>query len=67
MIKELTMEKTRLLDSWKTMKLVDVCIVERGSSPRPIKKYITDDENGVNWIKIGDTKNIEKYIYKTNH
>ena len=53
-------------DDWKTMKLVDVCIVERGSSPRPIKKYITDDENGVNWIKIGDTKNIEKYIYETN-
>jgi type I restriction enzyme S subunit len=66
MIKESTMENTKLLDSWKTMKLVDVCIVERGSSPRPIKKYITDDENGVNWIKIGDTKNIEKYIYETN-
>lgn len=66
MIKELTMEKTSLLDGWKTMKLVDVCIVERGSSPRPIKKYITDDEGGVNWIKIGDTKNIEKYIYETN-
>jgi type I restriction enzyme S subunit len=66
MIKESTMENTRLLDSWKTMKLVDVCIVERGSSPRPIRKYITDDENGVNWIKIGDTKNIEKYIYETN-
>jgi type I restriction enzyme S subunit len=66
MSKELTIENTILLDSWKTMKLVDVCIVERGSSPRPIKKYITDDENGVNWIKIGDTKNIEKYIYETN-
>ena len=66
MIKELTKENTSLLDGWKTMKLVDVCIVERGSSPRPIKKFVTDDEDGVNWIKIGDTKNIEKYIYKTN-
>lgn len=29
----------------------------RGSSPRPISQYTTKDENGVNWIKIGDTKN----------
>ena len=47
------------------MKLIDVCLVERGSSPRPIKKYITNDKNGVNWIKIGDTKGIDKYIYST--
>ena len=50
---------------WEIKKLGDVCIVERGSSPRPIKDFITDDEDGVNWIKIGDTKNIEKYIYTT--
>lgn len=53
-------------DDWEIKKLIDVCVVERGSSPRPIKKYITDNEDGVNWIKIGDTKNIEKYIYETN-
>jgi type I restriction enzyme S subunit len=52
-------------DDWTEQKLGEVCKVERGSSPRPIKNFITDDENGVNWIKIGDTKNIEKYIYKT--
>ncbi|MEH6965037.1 restriction endonuclease subunit S [Priestia megaterium] len=28
----------------------------RGSSPRPIQNYLTKN-NGVNWIKIGDTKN----------
>lgn len=50
---------------WEIKKLVDVCIVERGSSPRPIEKYQTDGPDGVNWIKIGDTKNIEKYIYAT--
>lgn len=66
MTKELTVENTSLPDGWEIMKLIDVCIVQRGSSPRPIKKYITDDKNGVNWIKIGDTKNIEKYIYETN-
>ena len=52
-------------NNWQEKKLVDVCIVERGSSPRPIEKFITDDEDGVNWIKIGDTKNVDKYIYKT--
>ena len=29
----------------------------RGSSPRPIREYLTQDVSGVNWIKIGDTKN----------
>lgn len=52
-------------DGWVEKKLGDVCIVERGSSPRPIKKYQTDDPNGVNWVKIGDTKNVDKYICST--
>ncbi|MEI8247518.1 MAG: restriction endonuclease subunit S [Lentisphaerota bacterium] len=50
---------------WEIKKLVDVCIVERGSSPRPIEKYQTDRSDGVNWIKIGDTKGVDKYIYST--
>ena len=33
----------------------------RGSSPRPIVKYITS-KDGVNWIKIGDTKNASNNI-----
>jgi len=53
-------------DDWEERTLGSVCLVERGSSPRPIKKYLTDRKDGVNWIKIGDTKNIERYIYKTN-
>lgn len=40
--------------------------IKRGGSPRPIQKYLTSDTNGINWIKIGDTKNIDKYIFKTN-
>jgi len=54
-----------LREGWEVRKLGEVCEVQRGSSPRPIRKYITDDENGVNWIKIGDTKNVDKYIYTT--
>ena len=41
--------------NWPVKKIGEVCIVERGSSPRPIDKYITDGPNGINWIKIGDT------------
>lgn len=52
-------------EGWELKKLGEVCIVERGSSPRPIKKYQTDSSDGVNWIKIGDTKGVNKYIYST--
>ena len=44
------------MNNWEKKKLGEVCIVERGSSPRPIEKYQTDSPDGVNWIKIGDTK-----------
>ncbi len=39
--------------------------VQRGASPRPIAQYITDDEDGVPWIKIGDTSSGLKYVQKT--
>jgi len=52
-------------EDWEEKKLDNVCLVERGSSPRPIKKYLTTNENGVNWIKIGDTKGINKYLSET--
>ena len=48
---------------WKEKTLGEVCIVERGSSPRPIKNFITDDGSGVNWIKIGDCSG--KYVTST--
>ena len=43
----------------------DVFTIERGGSPRPIDEFITDDEKGINWIKIGDTKGVSKYITGT--
>ena len=52
-------------EGWEYKKLGDACIVERGSSPRPIRDYITDSEDGVNWIKIGDTNKNEKYVTST--
>ena len=43
----------------------DIATIARGASPRPIKNFITNDKNGVNWIKIGDVKTGEKYITET--
>ena len=43
------------MSKWQMKPLGDLCVIERGGSPRPIDEYITDDPNGVNWIKIGDT------------
>ena len=42
-----------------------VADVARGGSPRPIKDYLTDSPQGVNWIKIGDTEKGGKYINST--
>lgn len=50
---------------WKIKKLGDVLSIERGGSPRPISKYITDSEDGLNWIKISDATASDKYIFKT--
>ena len=50
---------------WIVKPLGEVVVVERGSSPRPIKKYQTDSDDGVNWIKIGDTKEGAKYVEAT--
>ena len=50
--------------SWEYKKIGDVCVVERGGSPRPIDKFITDDEDGINWIKICDTSD-SMYITET--
>lgn len=52
-------------EDWEEKTLGEVCKVERGSLPRPINKYFTDKPDGVNWIKIGDTKEVDKYIYTT--
>ena len=41
--------------------------IQRGGSPRPIENFITsDDKIGINWVKIGDVKPGQRYIYKTN-
>ncbi len=52
-------------DSWQWVRLGDISEIARGGSPRPIKEYITKNDDGVNWIKIGDSEKGSKYINHT--
>lgn len=59
-------EKMFALDnklSWIT--LGEVAKINRGASPRPISTYLTENEDGVPWIKIGDAGKSSKYILNT--
>ena len=49
-------------DGWVWCRLGEIADIARGGSPRPIEYFITDKENGINWIKIGDTVPESKYI-----
>ena len=51
---------------WEWVNFGSVSEIERGGSPRPIKSFFTTDEDGLNWIKIGDTDQGGKYITSTN-
>ena len=50
---------------WEVKKLGGVCLIERCGSPRPIKDYITEEEDGLNWIKIGDAQEGSIFINST--
>ena len=46
-------------------KFGNIASIQRGASPRPISQFITNDMDGVNWIKIGDVDKESKYITKS--
>ncbi|MCK7265296.1 restriction endonuclease subunit S [Enterobacter asburiae] len=48
---------------WKM--LGEIAKIQRGASPRPIAQYMTDADDGIPWIKIGDTSPGSKYINGT--
>ena len=56
---------TRTFLKWPLVKIDELCLIERGASPRPIRDFITDSSDGVNWIKIGDAKVGSKFIFET--
>lgn len=48
--------------NWELVKIGNVIDIARGGSPRPIKSFLTNADDGINWIKIGDTVKGSKYI-----
>ena len=50
---------------YEMQQLSNMLLIERGGSPRPISKYITKSNQGVNWIKIGDAEEGSIYINHT--
>ena len=55
-----------MMANWGNVELGNICEVVRGGSPRPIIDYITDEPDGVNWLKIGDVKETDKYFTHAN-
>ena len=51
---------------WEVRNLGSLIDIERGSSPRPIGAFMTQSEDGTNWIKIGDATASRKYIFETS-
>ena len=54
-----------LPSNWAWAYLDDLAAIAHGGSPRPIKSYLTDDHNGIPWIKIGDSVRGNIYISGT--
>lgn len=52
-------------ESWEWVRFEDIFEIARGGSPRPIKQFLTESDDGINWIKIGDTDIGGKYILCT--
>ncbi|MDR3219725.1 MAG: restriction endonuclease subunit S [Dysgonamonadaceae bacterium] len=58
-------KKVRIESKWEVVKINQLVDIVRGASPRPIREFITDEPNGINWIKIGDVKPNSKYVTET--
>ena len=52
-------------EGWVWVVFGEIATIERGGSPRPINLFLTEDPDGLNWIKIGDTDKGGKYITST--
>jgi type I restriction enzyme, S subunit len=50
---------------WEVKTLGESCFIARGGSPRPIQEFLTNDADGVNWIKISDATASDRYIFET--
>lgn len=52
-------------EDWTVANFGSKVKIFRGGSPRPIQDYLTQADDGVNWIKIGDVREGDKYITST--
>ena len=67
-LEDLVSGRTRLegfSGEWEEHSFNDFLKIKRGASPRPIEHYVTQNANGVNWIKIGDAPKYGKHIVAT--
>ena len=53
-------------EGWTETTLGLACSIARGGSPRPIQSFLTQGEDGINWVKISDATASGKYIYQTS-
>lgn len=52
-------------ESWANEELGQISEIVRGGSPRPIQDYLTNVQEGLNWLKIADVLSDAKYITGT--
>ncbi|RYG99368.1 MAG: restriction endonuclease subunit S [Alphaproteobacteria bacterium] len=55
----------RSAPEWGQRTLGALTSIVRGGSPRPIDAFLTQEEMGLNWLKIGDVDRDAKYVTRT--
>ena len=54
------------MNNWSEVLLKDICDITRGASPRPIHDFMTEDLDGIPWVKIRDaTASNTRFIENT--
>lgn len=51
--------------NWIVKELGEITEIVRGGSPRPIQDYLTNNANGLGWLKIADVSSDSKFITNT--
>tara|TARA_Y100001937_G_scaffold89915_1_gene121614 strand:+ start:12175 stop:13386 length:1212 start_codon:yes stop_codon:yes gene_type:complete len=65
LVPELRFPEFKNTEQWTHQTLGELSNILRGGSPRPIDSFITKDNQGLNWLKIGDVDKDAKYISRT--
>jgi type I restriction enzyme, S subunit len=65
LIPELRFPEFKNEGEWELKELGRLSEIVRGGSPRPIQDYLTNRDDGLNWLKIADVSSDSKYITET--